>query len=423
VTSILKGAGLNRTTKVIVFGVFVAMVVDGMDLQMLSIALPSLSKELHLSSVGAGALGTYTLAGMGIGGILAGWLSDRIGRVRVVWWSVLTFSICTTIIGFSDAYWQVAVMRFISGFGIAGLYSIGTLLGCEYVPTRIRTTVLGVLQAGWSVGYVLAALCSTYLLPRFGWRPLFLCAAAPGAVALVILRGMPDPPSWSAVNHAARQTHDRVGGFRRLWSTAAVRRTFVLWTLTAIALQFGYYGANTWLPSYLVKDLGVDLRSMSWYVAATYTMMIVGKIVTGYLADIFGRRLMWVASGMLTAAYLPIFIFKATPDNVGYLLLGFGLLYGAPYAVNVTYLSESFPANVRGTAVGAAYNLGRIGATMSPLLIGLAASRYSIGMGLGLLGIAYAVCALIPGAFIRERMFDPNAVEEPGGVLSEKLAS
>jgi AAHS family cis,cis-muconate transporter-like MFS transporter len=401
----------TRTGAIIAFGVFVAMVVDGMDLQMLSIALPSLSKELHLTGVRAGALGTYTLAGMGVGGIIAGWLSDRVGRIAVVWWSVFTFTLCTTAIGFSQTYWQVASMRFVSGFGIAGLYSVGTLLGCEYVPTRIRTTTLGVLQAGWSVGYVLAALCATYLLPRFGWRPLFLCAVVPGVLSLVILRGLPDPPSWSALRDSRRGDVASIGVFRRLLTTPALRRSFVLWTLTAIALQFGYYGANTWLPSYLVKDLGIDLQRMGWYVAATYTMMIVGKILTGYLADIFGRRVMWVVSGLLTAAYLPIFVFEATSANVGYLLLGFGLLYGAPYAVNVTYLSESFPASVRGTAVGAAYNLGRIGATMSPLLIGFAASTYSIGFGIALLGLAYAVCALIPGLFIREQMYDPSAVE------------
>jgi AAHS family cis,cis-muconate transporter-like MFS transporter len=150
---------------------------------------------------------------------------------------------------------------------------------------------------------------------------------------------------------------------------------------------------------------------MGWYVAGTYTMMVVGKIITGYLADVFGRRAMWVASGLLTAIYLPLLIFAATPANVAYLLVGFGFLYGAPYAVNSTYMSESFPAGVRGTAVGASYNLGRIGSTLSPLLIGIAASSYSIGLGIGLLGIAYAVCALVPGLFIREMMFDTKAVD------------
>lgn len=400
---------LTPAGKMVVAGIFVAMVVDGMDLQMLSLALPSITKELDLSTVSAGALGTYTLAGMGVGGILAGRLSDRIGRVAVTWWSVLTFTLCTGIIGFSASYWQIAALRFISGFGIAGLYSMGTLLVTEYVPTRVRTTLLGFIQAGWSAGYVAAALGSAYILPRFGWRPLFFCAIVPGIVTLLMLRRLPDPPSWSSTKQRPARSGE---GFSGLWSDPLVRQNFLLWTLTSIALQFGYYGANTWLPSYLVKDLGVNLQSMGWYVAATYTMMCVGKIITGYLADIFGRKAMWVASGVLTAVYVPLFVFYATPDTIAYLLLVFGFLYGAPYAVSATYMSESFPVHVRGTAVGAAYNLGRIGATLSPLLIGVAANRYSIGLGLGLLGVSYAVCALIPGLFIKEKMFDPNAVEK-----------
>ncbi len=181
-----------------------------------------------------------------------------------------------------------------------------------------------------------------------------------------------------------------------------------MWTVAAIALQFGYYGANSWLPSYLVKDLGVNVQSMGWYVAGTYTMMVIGKIVTGYLADLVGRRVMWIVSGILTAVYLPILVYAATPGNVAYLLLLFGFLYGAPYAINSTYLSESFPGDVRATAVATSYNLGRVGSMLSPLLIGMAATNHSIGLGIALLGISYAICALVPGLFIREKMFDPQ---------------
>src|SRR3954468_16674989 len=174
---------IDRTGKMVAAGVFLAMLVDGMDFQALALSLPAISRELHLSTVGAGALSTYTFLGMGIGGVLAGWLADRIGRVRVVWWSVLTFSILTGLIALSRTYWQIASMRFLSGFGIGALYSIGTLLAAEYVPTRVRTTVLGTLQAGWSVGYVAAALLSSYVLPRVGWRPLFACAIVPGLLS------------------------------------------------------------------------------------------------------------------------------------------------------------------------------------------------------------------------------------------------
>lgn len=410
----------NRT--LIVVGVFVALVVDGMDLQMLALALPSISRELQLSPVSAGALSTYTLIGMGIGGVLAGWLADRIGRVRVVWWAVFVFSAFTGLVALCQTYWQVAGMRFISGFGIGALYSIGTLLAAEFVPTRVRTTVLGTLQAGWSVGYVIAALLASYLLPNLGWRALFACAIVPGAVALALLWKAPDPPSWSQDRNRAMPDAGGASTFTRLWADPATRRTFLLWSVAAIALQFGYYGANSWLPSYLVKDLGVNLQSMGWYVAGTYTMMVFGKILTGYLADIAGRRALWVVSGLLTAVYLPILVYAATPGNVAYLLLGFGFLYGAPYAVNSTYLSESFPAGVRATAVATSYNIGRIGSTLSPLLIGMAATNYSIGLGIALLGISYAVCALVPGVWIQEKLFDPQAVESPAAAPGDRAA-
>jgi AAHS family cis,cis-muconate transporter-like MFS transporter len=383
----------------IAVAVFVALMVDGMDLQMLSLALPSISKELRISSVSAGALSTCTLLGMGFGGVLAGWLSDRIGRVRVVRWSVVTFSLFTGVIALCQTYWQIAAMRFLSGFGIGALYSIGTLLASEYMPSRVRSTVLGTLQAGWSVGYVVAAVLSAYLLPAFGWRSLFACAILPGVVTLALLWKAVDPPGWSATQ--------RSNSFGALWGDASVRRSFLLWTVAAIALQFGYYGAVTWLPSYLAKDLGVNMQNTGWYVAGTYAMTVVGKVIAGYFGDTVGRRAVWLASGLLTAIYCPILVYMASPSNVAYLLLIFGFLYGAPYAVNATYLSESFPAGIRGTAVATSYNLGRVGSTLSPLMIGVAASTYSIGAGIALLGVAYAVCALVPGLFIQERMYDP----------------
>ena len=403
--------------------VLVALVVDGMDLQMLALALPSLSADFALTGLGAGALGTYTLVGMGIGGALSGWLADQVGRVRVLRWSVLTFTVFTTVIAWCDAYWQIAAMRLLSGFGIGAVYTVGTLLAAEYVPMRVRTTVLGTLQAGWSIGFVVAALLAAYLLPRFGWRPLFACAFVPGVVALVLLWRVPEPPSWVAARGSVRAEAVRTRPLAALFADSSVRRTLLLWTVATVALQFGYYGANTWLPSYLVSDLGLNTQSMGWFVASTYAMTIVGKVVCGWLGDVLGRRAVWVSAGLLTAAYVPFLIYAATPANVPWLLLLYGFLYAAPYAVNSTYLAESFPSGLRGTAVAVSYNLGRIGAAASPLLIGLAASTYSIGYGIALLGVAYAICALVPGLFIQERMYDPNRLEPDAAQEVEGVAS
>ena len=120
---------------------------------------------------------------------------------------------------------------------------------------------------------------------------------------------MSDPPSWFAARQAVKNKGRERNEFALIWSDKSTRRTFLLWCLTAIFFQFSYFGANTWLPSYLVKDLGVNLKNMGWYVAATYSMMVVGKILTGYLADMFGRRLMWAVSAIITAVYLPLLIY------------------------------------------------------------------------------------------------------------------
>lgn len=398
----------SHTTMLVVISVFIALVVDGMDMQMLSLALPLLVKDFHLSQVAAGALGTWTFIGMGIGGVLAGWLSDRLGRVRVTAWSLAFFSVATAALGFTHAYWQFAVIRFISGFGLAAVYSIGNMLAAEYVPMEKRTTVGGTLQAGWSVGYVVAAVLAANILPRFGWRPMFFVAIIPAVVAIWMTRSIPEPPSWTAAREKIKtgETGEKRNEWATIWGDRSIRRNFLLWGVVAIALQAGYYGANTWLPSYVAKDLGVNLKTMSWYVAGTYSAMIFGKILTGWLGDVIGRKAMYAASAIVTAIVLPLIVEYATPANVALLLILFGLCYGTPYAINSTYMNESFPAAVRGTAMSTAYNIGRVGSIISPLFVGMMASQYSVGAGLAFLGIAYAVVGIVPALFIREKMYD-----------------
>ncbi len=408
---------MTATTKekswgMVVGAILLGLIVDGMDLQMLALALPSIMKELKLSNVAGGALATITLAGMGCGGILAGWISDRVGRVRVIFWSVVIFTAGTGLIAFCQAFWQIGVVRFISGFGVAALYSVGLTLAAEYVPAKNRGTILGIMQAGWSLGYVIAALLSSYVLPNIGWRPLFLCAIVPGVITLLMLRGLSDSPSWFASREAARKSGKSENEFAKIWADRSVRKIFIAWSLTAIALQFGYYGVNSWLPSYMVKELGVNLKNMGWYVASTYAATVLGKVVAGSLTDYFGRRKIWVASSICTAIAIPVIIHYANAGNVALLMLGFGFLFGAPYGINSTYLAESFPTSVRGTAVATSYNIGRIGSMSSPLMIGFVSTNFSIAYGLALLGIAYAITGLIPAFFIRDRLYDPKSLNE-----------
>lgn len=397
----------DRLWIVVLVSGFLGLMVDGMDLMFLSYSLPGLMEDLQLSKAQAGSLASYSLLGMALGGVLGGWAADRFGRVRVVVWTIVVFSIGTAALGLTQSYWQFALLRFLSALGLGAEYVVCNTLMAEYVPTKHRTTVLGTLQAGWSVGYVVATVLSGAIIPQFGWRPLFATALVPVLLALFIRRVVPEPPGWKQAA-SSQPTAKRGSQWKAVLASPQRRRIFALWTLTSCFLQFGYYGVNNWLPTYIVNELKFNFTAMTGYLVGTYVAMIFGKIIAGYLADVFGRRWIYVIGGLSTALFLPVIVQLHTPGNIIVLLTVFGFLYGVPYGVNATYMTESFETSIRGTAVGGAYNIGRIGAAIAPWLIGVIATRYSIGLGFIIMGGSYFLTGIIPALFIREKMYDPQ---------------
>lgn len=394
---------------VFIFG-FLGLMVDGADLMFLSFSLTSLKKEFGLTSVEAGALGSITLAGMAVGGIFGGWAADRFGRVRTVVWTIMVFSVGTAVLGATQNFWEFAAARFVAALGLGAEYVVCNTLMAEYVPTKYRTTVLGTLQAGWSVGYVVATLLAGWILPEYGWRWLFYIAIVPVVMAVLMQRIVPEPAAWITARalKASGQTVKKVGTMAALFAEPAHRRMFILWTLTAGFLQFGYYGVNNWMPSYLEKELHLNFKAMTGYMVGTYVAMILGKIVAGWMADMFGRRAVFAFGALGTAIFLPVIVLFNSPDNIIFLLIFFGFLYGVPYGVNATYMTESFETRIRGSAVGGAYNVGRVGAAIAPAAIGYLATEGSIGLGFLVMGGAYFICGMVPALFIKEKLYDPQ---------------
>lgn len=396
---------------------FLGLMVDGADLMFLSYSLSSLKKEFGLTNVEAGMLGSITLAGMAIGGIFGGWAADRFGRVRTVVWTIIVFSVGTAALGTTNSFEEFAIFRFIAALGLGAEYVVCNTLMAEYVPTKHRTTVLGTLQAGWSVGYVVATLLAGWILPTYGWRWLFYIAIVPVVMAVIMQRIVPEPPAWLAARD--KRAADKAAGItaasepkesalKLIFGNPSHRRMFILWSLTAGFLQFGYYGVNNWMPTYLEKELGMNFKSMTAYMVGTYVAMILGKIVAGWMADKFGRRVVYAFGGFGAAVFLPVIVFFNSPENIVYLMIAFGFIYGIPYGVNATYMTESFETKIRGSAVGGAYNVGRIGAAFAPAVIGYLATEGSIGLGFLVMGGAYFLCGLVPALFIKEKLYDPQ---------------
>jgi AAHS family cis,cis-muconate transporter-like MFS transporter len=414
----------SHTWKLAFIFAFVSLVIDGVDIMLLSFSLTSLKAEFGLSTFQAGMLGSSSLAGMALGGISGGWACDKFGRVKTIAWSVVFFSIMTCILGLTQSYEQFLVLRFIGAFGLGSLYMACNTLMAEYVPTKYRTTVLGTLQTGQTVGYIVATLMAGAIIPDHGWRMLFYVTIVPAAFALIFMRFVPEPASWqeakieqikrrelkldAAPQVQVAQSAPSESIYKRIFGHANHRKMFLLWMSTAAFLQFGYYGVNNWMPTYLETELSMNFKAMTGYMVGAYTAMILGKILAGYAADKFGRRVTFVFGTVTTAAFLPVIIFFNTPDNIAYLLITFGFLYGIPYGVNATYMAESFSTDVRGTAIGGAYNMGRLGAAIAPATIGIIAAGGSFTMAFIVMGAAYFIAGVIPGLFIRERQYDPQ---------------
>ena len=430
----------SNTWKMAFIFAFISLVIDGVDIMLLSFSLTSLKAEFGLDTFQAGMLGSSSLAGMALGGISGGWACDKFGRVKTIAWSVVFFSIMTCILGFTQSYEQFLILRFIGAFGLGSLYMACNTLMAEYVPTKYRTTVLGTLQTGQTVGYIVATLMAGAIIPDHGWRMLFYVTIIPAAFALIFMRFVPEPKSWQEAkieqlkrcelkfepvqqHTAVNQNAPSESIYKRIFGHTNHRKMFFLWMSTAAFLQFGYYGVNNWMPTYLETELSMNFKAMTGYMVGAYTAMILGKILAGYAADKFGRRITFVFGTVATAAFLPIIIFYNTPTNIAYLLVTFGFLYGIPYGVNATYMAESFSTDVRGTAIGGAYNMGRLGAAIAPATIGMIAAGGSFTMAFIVMGAAYFIAGVIPGLFIRERQYDPQQASLSSDMEKEKLAS
>lgn len=395
---------------------FLGLLIDGADLMFLSYSLSNLKAEFGLTNLEAGSLGSITLAGMVVGGFVSGWAADKYGRVRIVVWTIIMFSVGTAMLGLTQNYWQFVTVRFFAALGLGAEYIVCNTLMSEYVPTKYRTTVLATVQTAWTVGYIVAALLASWILPTYGWRWLFCIGIVPVLLAIVMQRHVKESPAWLAAN-AKRRASKLAGAVpgnkpqRRLsiiFATPASRNMFLLWALTSCMLQFGYYGVNNWMPTYLEKELHISFGSMTSYMIGNYVAMIFGKVLAGWLADRLGRRAVFALGAIATALFLPIMVYYNSPDSIMYMLVFFGFLYGIPYGVNATYMTESFETDIRGTAVGGAYNIGRIGAAFAPALIGYLATGSSIGLGFLVMGAAYFLAGVIPALFIPEKLFDPT---------------
>lgn len=356
---------------------------DAMDVMFYAFALTAIRAEFSLSAAAAGGLASVTLLTSAVGGIAFGVLADRIGRARSLVWSILIYSAFTALTATSHSLAQLVLWRSLVGIGLGGEWAAGSVLVSESWPAEHRGKAIGLMQSGWAVGYIFAALLASAILPARGWRVLFAIGVAPALLAWWVRRTVPEPEIWRRAERSARL------GFTALFRPPLVRNVAVATTLTS-CLLFAYWGLFTWIPAYLASPvtsggagMGV-VRSVGWIVPMQIGAFF-GYVLFGVLADRFGRRPVFLTFVLAAAVLVPVYgqmgaqpaALMALGPLIGFFGHGYFSLFGA-------MLAELFPSSVRATAQGFCYNFGRAASALAPFVIGALADRHGIGSALAL---------------------------------------
>jgi MFS family permease len=360
---------------------------DAMDVLLYVFAIQTFRAEFGLTNAQAGLVSAATLVASSFGGILAGYLSDRIGRRATLIATILTYSLASGGTALSQGLWDLIAWRALVGLGLGGEWSAGATLVAESWPAHQRAKAVSLMQSGWAIGYMLAALLAATVMPTFGWRAMFLVGVLPALLTIAIRRRVSDPEVFLRRQGAP-------GGFGVIFRGRLGRRTLIA-TSVATAVLLAYWGLFTWLPGFLsapksAGGAGFSIVRTSGWIFAMQIGAFLGYLNFGFLADRFGRRPAFALYVLIAAALTPIYgtlpAWGGAWSETGLLVLGpfIGFFGTGFFSLFGAMLAELYPTEVRGAGQGFVYNFGRGLSALAPYGVGATADRYGLGAALTL---------------------------------------
>ncbi|WP_394283911.1 MFS transporter [Corynebacterium sp.] len=376
------------------------VVFDGYDLIVYGTVQAELMEEWDLTAATAGTVGSMAFVGMVIGAVLVGRLSDRFGRKFAVLGSVVVLSVFTLLCGFAPSVWLFGAFRLIAGIGLGGLVPSVNAMTSDLVPRNKMSAWSTVLMSGVPLGGSIAAILAQFIVPLhddWGWRFMFLLAIIP------LLIGLPLAAKVIPSDRAIRQdllvregidpdnTDDEdTPGYGALFS-AKYRAVTVWFALATFVTLLAWYGLGTWLPK-LMQEEGYDFGASLNFTLALNLGAIIGSVVTAWAGDRFGPvRSGVVAAGVAGIALLGLLAGPPILAVYGILVLAGVGTHGTQILI-IAAVTHFYPHRLRGTALGWALGVGRIGAVVAPQLAGL---LLSWGLGPESNYLLFAVSALL----------------------------
>jgi MFS family permease len=355
----------------------------------------ALSAYFGLNSGQTGLFTTVTLVVSAIGGALAGVLADRIGRVKALMITVITYAVFTVACGFAPNYETLLVFRALQGLGFGGEWAVGAILVAEYASAKHRGRTLGAIQSSWAVGWGLAVIVYTLVFSVAGddlaWRIMFWTGALPALLVIWLRRSVHDAPEAAA----ARERSADKGSFTAIFKPGLLRTT-IFAGLLSTGVQGGYYTLATWVPTYLKSERELSVVGTGGYLTFLISGAFLGYLTGGYLTDKLGRRRNIWLFALLSAICILAYANIPSGANTLLLVLGFplGFCMSAIFSGFGSYLSELYPTAVRGTGQGFTYNTGRAVGAVFPTMVGFLADSWGVGGALVFGAIGYGLAAL-----------------------------
>ena len=355
---------------------------DFYDLVLFSFLLVPIGQELAMTPGQEATLLGVALGGSGIGGIIFGYLSDLRGRRYVMTWTILIYSIGTGLTAFSTGFWSVLAFRLITGLGVGGQWAVGHALLAESAPPSMRGRASALLQAGEPLGVGLAAVMGFLIAPMIGWRAVFLVSSLSAMVAFFVRRQLPESTMWQAQKDERLSPLEALRLLVRYRLVGVTLRGFVLGVL-----KLGtYWTCYTWLPKFLQTQMHQPIGKSALWMLTAQLGQFTGMLVFGYLADRYGRRLLFTLYSLLTAASLYPLAFHwqelaPHPWLFWGCFLGLGLGSGCTAGFGAL-LAELFPTDIRNFAMGTTYNTARGVQFFSPFVVSFFVASYGLAGGL-----------------------------------------
>jgi MFS transporter, SHS family, lactate transporter len=339
---------------------FLGWTLDAFDFFVIIFLFDTLAEHFHVRKSDIVLSVTATLAMRPLGALLFGMLADRYGRRRPLMANVLFFSAVELLCGFAPNFTVFFILRMLFGIGMGGEWGVGASLAMEHAPVRWRGVLSGILQGGYPIGYLLAALAARLVLPNLGWRAMFWVGGIPALLALYIRTKVPESEAWK--QHRLTRTLDgpRIAWQHKWLSLYLVGLMFLMNCLS--------HGTQDLYPDFLKHGHGVAPNTVA-YITMFYNVgAVVGAILFGMLSERIGRRYSMLSALVVAVAVIPAWAFGS---SLLILALGaFVMQMGVQGAWGIipVHLNELSPDAVRGLLPGFTYQIGILFASATPSL-------------------------------------------------------